>query len=378
MMRLSLALYLIVILCSTSPFHLMLVKGFAAAPSNIQCKITSVSIARSKSSGILETAPSVSFITSSSSSNNSRSVSVQHQMSPSSSSSDVADASIATETGTSNLEVERKFSLLGADLNSLADRLRQAGLKEAGCKEMVDWYFDDCSPFSSTSSSSSSLQYPLIRQDCWLRYRTIVAEENGSTDNNSGTWQLKRGRKVNQNSSGTTVYEEIEGEEALKITQTLLPSRNSGSSEEDASTTTSSAPTTPLFDGLFHVPPITISGMQPFARITTKRSSWIMSSNDHDTDSSCSSSSSSSSNLFGLLTVDLDTTDYGHAIGEVEAVVTNAKDVAMAQAKVDDLVKQLQVGSDGAMGKLEYYLKLKRPEILQIILAGKSTSESLI
>jgi adenylate cyclase class IV len=326
---------LLILLCSTIPYHRtgLLVDGFFAAPRS---KILLILMATSSSSE---------------------------------DDGNGATTTAATEAGPINLEVERKFSLLGANLDSLSDRLRQAGLKEAGTKEMVDWYFD-------------RPQYPLIRQDCWLRYRTTAAID-GSNNDGSGTWQLKQGRKVNQNSSGTTVYEETEGKEALKITQTLL----NGCTLTQTTTTTTT--TTALFDGVFEVPPIPISGMQPFARIATKRSSWIMPNDDNDDDgnndnSSCNSNSSSSNeNQHIWLTVDLDTTDFGHAIGEVEAVVTNVQDVTMAHAKIDDLIEQLQVGgsssSDGGaasiiMGKLEYYLKLKRPEILQLIMEGTTST----
>ena len=63
--------------------------------------------------------------------------------------------------------------------------------------------------------------------------------------------------------------------------------------------------------------------------------------------------------------MDLDETDTGHSVGEVESVVQDASQVQEAKERVKELVAKLTDGnnsSDGpAIGKLEDYLIKNRP-----------------
>ena len=93
-------------------------------------------------------------------------------------------------------------------------------------------------------------------------------------------------------------------------------------------------------------------GLTPFCRLETTRSSWII------------DESATSTNVYSGLKVDLDSTNTGHAVGEVEAVVENDKDIPGAQKLVHDLIAELCGGSnDGpALGKLEHFLIHNRPD----------------
>ena len=100
------------------------------------------------------------------------------------------------------------------------------------------------------------------------------------------------------------------------------------------------------------------------------------------------------------LVVDLDTTDFGYAVGEVEAVVQRPDQVPAARAAIaeflDTLLLRLYDNDDeeqddenhdhgdgdqapkaAAVGKLEYYLQTRRPDVYQIMVeAGVVPSAS--
>jgi adenylate cyclase class IV len=216
------------------------------------------------------------------------------------------------------LEVEQKFQL--TESGDLELRLRDLGFLPKGTVTFVDWYFDTADHYLTT-------------RDCWLRFR----EKEGK-----GRWELKRGRGQN---SSSTVYQESEGEEAVSIALSIVPETTSKSiSLEDKE-----------FDG-FEAPKIpvdAIHGLVPFCRLETRRSSWKVDPDDTKND------------LSGLA-VDLDTTNTGHAVGEVETVVSNDSEVLQAKERVQDLITKLTgttgSGEGSAVGKLEHFLMNQRPE----------------
>lgn len=239
-----------------------------------------------------------------------------------------------TTTGTTTtLEVEQKFALLDRNMQDIKARLSQAGFELDTVKEMVDWYFD----------VEGSV---LTRHDCWLRYRQLLSSDTDQT----GQWELKRGQPKtiqSKNEAGSTesstltVYEEIEGAAAV----TTACSVPTSSSSFTTATSTSS-----FQDHLVPQLGVTNTGLEPFARIVTQRSTW-------KTTDKCK---------WENLLVDLDTTDFGYAVGEVERVVHRQEDVEAARTQVQALIVEICNGvSDPAVGKLEYFLKLNRPDMYQ-------------
>lgn len=219
------------------------------------------------------------------------------------------------------LEVEEKFSLMDRNMAELEDRLRELGFRASEQVSMVDWYFDNGN-------------YDLLRQDCWLRWRETAVD---------GQWQLKRGQ-VKQ--STTTVYQEIEGVQAVELACSLLPQRAEAGQGRPTINCDHPIPLLP-FPNL---------GLTPFARIVTQRSSWKV-----------------AAGKFRDLTVDLDATDFGYTVGEVEAVVedkdatTSARKLVQARKLVHELIQETGGSASGRVaGKLEYYLQRNCPDVFQI------------
>ena len=212
------------------------------------------------------------------------------------------------------LEVEQKFALNDGGSN-VQRRLTELGFTKKGEIDMVDWYFDTPEP-----------NWVLTTQDCWLRCR--------QTDQGS-KWELKRGRR---HQGGATVYEELEGEEAIEASISMLPKMDSTMVVPDE------------YEG-YAVPKLPWSAeLLPFARIETHRSSWTF---------------SGESELYSGLVVDLDGTQYGYMVGEVEAVVYNESDIPMAQERISSLVRIISPKPgkcQESVGKLEHYLIRCRPE----------------
>lgn len=214
------------------------------------------------------------------------------------------------------LEVEQKFAL--TDSGDLEARLSGLGFKPDGKKTFVDWYFD-------------TEDVRLTTQDCWFRFRDMGG---------NGEWQLKRGCGEN---SASTVYNETEGDVAVSNALSLLE----GNTRDEPSTKSE------IFDG-YSIPKIPGGencGLLPFCRLETTRSSW------------------SAGGEYENLVVDLDATNTGYGVGEVETVVEDAADIAEAKERVQSLISRIteNISSDDepAVGKLEHYLINNRPEHYQ-------------
>ena len=237
-------------------------------------------------------------------------------------------STLAMSTSSASLEVEVKFHLIDTDLKKLEQRILDLGFSSKGdAYRMVDWYFD-------------TPRYDLVRQDCWLRFRR--------NDSKQGQWELKRGQT---NTDRTTVYQEIEGIPGFMTALSLLPT--------DASNKPAPAIPNDLasFDDDVPALPQADSGLIPFARIVTDRTSYTRVDNGT-----------------GNLSIDLDTTDFGHAVGEVEAVVESEDELPLARARIQETLEQL-LGSKNnealtnkpAQGKLEVYIETRRPELYRIL-----------
>jgi adenylate cyclase class IV len=223
------------------------------------------------------------------------------------------------------LEVEQKFALHNE--TDVESRLMKLGFSKRGEIDMVDWYFDLPKP-----------RWVLTPKDNWLRFR--------ETDKTS-SWQLKRGR---QHKDGATVYEELEGEEAIEASISMLDN-------VDLVTMI------PRVEFHGHVVPQLPrpTGLVPFARIETHRSSW---------------SYPGKSDSFTGLVVDLDATQYGYMVGEIETVVHNDNDIALARERISSLIQKLSpqqnISLQIPVGKLEHFLIRYCPDHYEACVRGGS------
>lgn len=218
-------------------------------------------------------------------------------------------------------EVEEKFQL--SDSSMVETRLKELGFVPSKKVEFLDWYFD-------TEKNELSLQ------DCWLRFR--------GTSNVNGEWELKKGH--GDTKTKTTVYEEITGEEAIAATKIIL-FEGGGSMSEARADSDESFEAPPLPDFAQDLP------IQAFCRLETSRSSWQV-DKEWPTQTHVG------------LSVDLDVTNTGYSVGEVEMVVDDKDQIENAYKRVQSLISELTEGSaplEGpATGKLEQFLITHRPD----------------
>ena len=271
-------------------------------------------------------------------------------------------------------EVEQKFQLMsdndgdsGGDTtttttttNQIQQQLKELHFVPKKTIKFVDWYFD-------TNDTILSTQY-----DCWLRYRGLFKEKEEENEEDvivKGSWQLKKGQ--NDATSKTTVYQEIEGDEAVVASITVLIDSKKAEKKADNDNVSgrSSRPTT--FDG-YEIPKLPLDNLSndqvqvgnlllPFCRIVTTRSSWAFNNNNNDNDGD-----------FRGLDVDLDMTNSGYCVGEVEAVVEKEADIPIAKERIQLLINQITHvdNNDNSskkkdtipLGKLEHFLVNNRPD----------------
>ena len=239
------------------------------------------------------------------------------------------------------LEVEEKFPL-PADIAPLEAKLRELGFapKGGGSISFVDTYYDFPSP-----------HWYLTPRDCWLRFRG--ARRNDMDGGWEGKWQLKiRRRSSEADDSAAVAYEEIQGKAALTRVAEILESADcAGVDNEEHDDEIVDAPVAP-------------NHLVPFAQFETARSSWVM---DEMTTSIITP------DYFGL-SVDIDATDFGYGVGEVEAILSKGDDMVDARKRIGRLVADICAASNQkepttsaaselpTFGKLETYLMEKRPE----------------
>lgn len=239
-------------------------------------------------------------------------------------------------------EVEQKFALTSVE--NIETRLRDLGFVPSTSTpeiEMVDWYWDDATD-----------QWQLTTQDNWLRFRHVTDKP--------GEWQLKLRRRIPSETKEepSVVYEEIVGTEAITaaVSKLSLEENNGINVKNDT-----------LYKDFLHehandLPKEMTQNdgtpqMTPFAKIVTRRSTWIPSKDEQQT--------------FQDIKVDLDATNFDYAVGEVEVVVHDETEIADAQQRVNQFVVQLTQEPEMAkppVGKLEYYLMQNRPDHYQALL----------
>lgn len=238
------------------------------------------------------------------------------------------------------IELEEKFALPpDGNWSSVEAKLLELGFVPKKCGgdttssngggaiKFTDTYYDKAAP-----------NWYLTPRDCWLRFR---GQRGTDSSEWRGNWQLKiRRRSAEDGGAAATAYEEIEGEEALERASEMLPAASTGSSENDNEQLIDDAPKAP--DGLI-----------PFAQFETSRSSWVL------------GDATSSTDYVGL-TVDIDATEFGYGVGEVEAILGTDDDMADARRRISQLVAEISGGNTSEesnlppLGKLETYLIERR------------------
>jgi len=245
------------------------------------------------------------------------------------------------------IEVEQKFST--EHLDAVHKRLGDIGFIPGKESKFMDWYFDNT-------------DFTLCTQDCWLRFR------HPSDSPDKGSWQLKKGRRISNYVSmgcSSTIYEEMEGSDAIDIVETLLEAgsaktKDMSIDDDDAGNATMDGYAIPK------IPRLSGYAMKPFARIETIRSSWKAIATDTE----------SIDQIYDCITVDIDGTDYGYTVGEVETVVTTDEEVNDAKEKVQRVIEEITgeepSGPSPAIGKLETYLIKNRPDVYEACIKSGS------
>jgi len=125
----------------------------------------------------------------------------------------------------------------------------------------------------------------------------------------------------------------------------------------------------------------------PFARIKTTRSSWKMEVKTEDNgndngDNDNQNNNNDSTKQSKQLTVDIDATDFGHMVGEVEQVVNREEDVSASKEHIKEIISQI-IGGQGSdhtpvLGKLELYMIRNRKKHFDACVKGGSMKERLV
>mmetsp|Transcript_5684 Transcript_5684/g.11356 ORF Transcript_5684/g.11356 Transcript_5684/m.11356 type:complete len:364 (-) Transcript_5684:113-1204(-) len=256
----------------------------------------------------------------------------------------------------SELEIEKKFPIPNAAAAAkIEESLKTLGFHPVHNEEFVDWYFDLAAP-----------NWYFSMKDCWIRYREKKIKMGGNWGWR-GVWQVKQGWRMvdgddlGREKDGMTSYREFQGKVAKEVIFEMLSKVDN---LEGICTIESGKVkfTGDVYEG--HDVPL-LSGAEerlvPFARFVTRRSSW--------------ESIDEKTSRFSGLKIDLDQTDFGYAVGEVEAVFQESSDEAIKERKetIRSLVDLLmEKTDDGAVtgsrasrneylhtttiGKLEYFL----------------------
>lgn len=247
----------------------------------------------------------------------------------------------------SELEVEKKFPVPEdpTAFTNLKQTLTSLGFQMTHEEEFVDWYFDLPGP-----------NWHFSLNDIWIRYR----EKKWKMNNNygwRGVWQVKRRDAAEgdtgKESDGMTVYQEYQGAAAKEMILELLCNID----EESCNIVLDESESTLPGSGYSDVPHLDGAELLvPFSKFKTFRSCWQI------------PDSVSDNNKFVGLKVDIDRTDIGYAVGEVEAIFesnSNDAEVELQKKNIRDLVDLLTAGQKAgtneetmSMGKLEYFLRV--------------------
>ena len=212
------------------------------------------------------------------------------------------------------IEVEAKFKV--SSLEELEKQISVMNGERMASKEFTDEYFDTDTP-------------TLTLQNHWLRFRKYAGME--------GSWQLKKPTNVASNdgteSIPVAIYEEIEGIQAVRIATSIITKRDVDDMEDEKSL-------------------LLLGGLKSFAKIITRRTRWTLLPMNGNA-------------VIKNICIDIDVADFGHSVGEIEAVVDNEDKISEARNQIDAIMKEMGIESanpeDKAEGKLEMFLRTQRP-----------------
>ena len=192
------------------------------------------------------------------------------------------------------IEVERKF-VLERDSDS---KLRRQGSKLLNECSFTDVYYD-------------TSDYRLTTNDHWLRKR-------------NNQWQLKCPPEVRRGDTRCTQYAEYDNERTiLKSLQVLLDKEPPPPSQPPAAgglpcvTGTSTSTSTSGYSNLQGL--VQKASLNEFAQYTTHRKTYVLDG----------------------FTIDLDLTDFGFQVGEIEVVVADESRITEALHQIDELAVKL-------------------------------------
>ena len=193
------------------------------------------------------------------------------------------------------IEVERKF-VLGRDSDS---KLQGQGAKLLNKCSFTDVYYD-------------TSDYRLTTNDHWLRKR-------------NNQWQLKCPPEARRGDTSCTQYAEYDNENTiLKALQVLLdkeppplPSQPPAASGLPSVTGTSTSTSTSGYSNLQGL--VQKASLNEFAQYTTHRKTYVLDG----------------------FTIDLDLTDFGFQVGEIEVVVADESRITEALHQIDELAVKL-------------------------------------
>jgi hypothetical protein len=254
-----------------------------------------------------------------------------------------------SSSSSSELEVEKKFRIADElSATRVEGTLASLGFDRVGREEeFVDWYFDLPAP-----------HWHFSLRDVWIRYREKKIDIAGGWGWR-GAWQVKRGIRKRDDSGlqgsdgdGITVYKELQGRDAKALILDMLSESESMEAlvlalGKDSSPSLSPLPC--LQYGEYDVPYLAgTERLVPFARLLTIRTCYLDTTNEGE---------------FYNLKVDIDRTDAGYMVGEVEAVFNDSSvdqsEIEVAKENISKLVDLLSGNDDGdgsPIGKLEYYM----------------------
>jgi len=318
--------------------------------------------------------------------------------------SKTSGAASSSDNGTTtseNIEVEKKFHMSSSlhDMKSLQSSLMNMGFVPSSKIQFMDWYFDIPPP-----------NMTLCIQDCWLRYRCLVpssavgmSDGDNENDDKMSSWELKKARVVPKsttttnnaqlnNNKSVTIYQEVTGQDAIQEVVNifkkiagrieLCSNKESNKDEFHIDNGTSNKDIIQPMEGPNIPPSLQSFGIQPFARIQTTRYQWKM----MDIDAKEGMTTNNQRwNGTGTIKVDMDVTDFGYAVGEVEVVVSSMDQVNHAKEVVEDIVSRIMSASQTTddnnasderedkdnkaivvMGKLETYLLRNQPHVYSV------------
>ncbi len=253
----------------------------------------------------------------------------------------------SSSSSSSEIEVEKKFRIADElSATRVEATLASLGFDALREEEFVDWYFDLPAP-----------HWHFSLRDVWVRYREKKIRIAGGWGWR-GAWQVKRGIRMRDDSGrqgsdgdGITVYEELQGRDAKALILDML-SKSKSIEGLDIALGKDSFPTFPVLCSRYagyDVPYLErAERLVPFARLVTIRTCYLDTTNEGE---------------FCNLKVDIDRTDAGYMVGEVEVVFDDLSvehsTIEMAKENISKLVALLSGNDDGdgsTIGKLEYYM----------------------